>query len=231
MKYFIKLFSALILLFCVVSCNTANIESLTKASQDIATYCGTTNVQVSTTTGYSTEKDMNAYTITISDINVPADYPLNRIASHCAKLLYDKLDKEQRKDKNVIRVTINITGKSETNDYSMADIARAGAYIKKGRLMIDYIKKADYSSLNKSLAKEYFTEESYNNFQKEVLEKNKTVLAQTDSIADDGFYFEKVDGKSFVNVYSHTPIDSLNVRYRFTFTDSKQSKLAGLEIK
>lgn len=230
MKLFLKFSKSIIVLLCLVSCNTADYKSLTEASNEIATYCGTQNVQVSTSSGYSTEKDMNAYTITIGDIKVPDNYPLNRIASHSAKLLYDKLNKEQRKDKNIIRVTISLSGKSETNDYKMADLASADKYINKGRLMLDYIKKADYSGLKQSLEPKYFTEDNYNKFQTEVLEKNKATFAKIDSIIDDGFYIEKIDGKSFVTVYSHTPIDSLNIMYRFTF-DSKRAKLAGMEVR
>lgn len=230
MKSFLKFSQAIILLLCLVSCNTSDYKSFTEASKEIANYCGTQNVLVSTSTGYSTEKEMNAYTITIGDMRVPDNYPLNRIASHAAKLLYDKLNKEQRNDKNIIRVTISVTGKSETNDYKMADLAIAGKYIGKGRLMLDYIKKANYSGLKQSLDSKYFSEDNYINFQKDVLEKNKAIFAKIDKVIDDGFYIEKIEGKSFVTVYSHTPIDSLNVRYRFTF-DSKKVKLAGMEIR
>ena len=231
MKPFFKLLSVIALL-CISGCNTANLENLTKASNEIATYCNSQNVRVSTSTGISTgDKDMDAYTVEINDLKVVDGYPLSLVASHAAKILYDRLNDEQRKDKNIIRVMVSTTSKSETNDYIMADMARIGSFIKKGRLMVDYIKKADYNSLGKSLDKKYFTKENYEAFLEAVLKKNKDILSKTDTIQDDGFETAVIDGKNFINVYSHTPIDTLNVRYRFTFTDAKPPKLAGIQIK
>ncbi len=230
MKSFLKFSQAIILLLSLTSCNTADYNNLTEASKQIATYCGTQNVLVSNSTGFFTNDETNAYTITVNNVNIPFDYTIRRVASHCAQLLYNNLSNEQRKDKDVIRVTINLKGRSETSDFKMAKLKDAETYIKRGHVILEYIKKGDYKSLHDALDPKYFTEDGYNNFQRLILEKNKNVFAKIDTIVDDGFSFDMINGKQFAQVYSHTPIDTLNVRYRFLF-DLRKSSFAALEIK
>jgi len=230
MKSFLKFSQAIILLLSLISCNTANYNNLTEASKEIATYCGTQNVLVSNSTGFFTNDETNAYTITVNNVNIPFDYTIRRVASHCAQLLYNNLSNEQRKDKDVIRVTINLKGRSETSDFKMAKLKDAETYIKRGHVILGYIKKGDYKSLHDSLDPKYFTEDGYDSFQRLILEKNKNVFAKIDTIVDDGFSFDIINGKPFVQVYSHTPIDTMTIRYRFLF-DLRKSSFAALEIK
>ncbi|WP_116787437.1 hypothetical protein [Flavobacterium psychrotrophum] len=207
-------------------------EPLTKAIPEISAYCGTKDIQVGVASAVSGKESINAYTLEVANIKAIKDgYPAALVSSQCAKLFFDALTKEQRKDKNTIRVTVKSESKSETTDYKMEDMERVGAFVKDGNKVINLIKKGKYNNMYAMADPEFVTKEAFDILVRDIFEKQKTILAKTNKIQDDGFEFLEVNGVHFVNVFAHTPIDSLSVNYKVTFTDEKNPKIAGFFIK
>lgn len=207
-------------------------EPLTKAIPEIAAYCGTKDIQVGIASAISGKESINAYTLEVGNIKALKDgYPAALVSSQCAKLFFDALTKEQRKDKNTIRVTVKSDSKSETTDYKMEDLERIGSFVKEGNKVINLIKKGQYDTMYAMADPEFIKKDAFDVLVRDIFEKQRAVLAKTNKIQDDGFELLEVNGVHFVNVFAHTPIDSLSVSYKVTFTDEKKPKIAGFFIK
>ena len=216
-------------LFLLTGCGN---EPLTKALPEIAAYCGTNDIQIGMASEVSGKESINAYTLEIGGIKaIKEGYPPALVSSQCAKLLYDGLSDKQREDKNTIRVTIKSDAKSETTDYKMEDLKRVDAFVKKGEDVVKLIKKGDYDAMYTLADTNYIKRDVFNTIVRDIFEKQRTILSKTNKIQQDGFEFVEVSGIHVVNVFSHTPIDTLSVRYKLTFTDEKKPKMAGFIIK
>ena len=154
------------------------------------------------------------------------------VASHCAKLLYEKLTDEQRNDKEAINVKIVKTNGAEEFTYEMSQIKKIDGFIKVAHEAILKIKNKDYNGIyNINVDKSTITPEIFKaNLIDKVLQPNEEIFSKIKDIDVAGFDFKKENNLDLVEVYIVTPTEKNRVNYQITFKNQKNPKIAGIWI-
>lgn len=210
-------------------------ENLSKAASQIAAYCGSKDVLVSTSSvSHIGDETANNFNITISDAKQIEEkkYPVILVASHSAKLLYDSLSEEQRTENDAIIVKIVKSNGAEEIAYPISEIKKINGFIKVARESILKIKSKDYQGLygtyidKNVVTKEVFTTELVD----KVFKPNEKVFSNIKDIEISGFNFRKEKNFDLVEIYAITIVDKITVQYQITFKNEKNHKIAGLWV-
>jgi len=234
MKY-LKFAVFFITLFLLSSCG-GNFEDLTQAANKIATYCGTNDVKVnSSVMSHLGDKTVSSYTIIIAGVKkVNEDnYPSLLVASKSAKILYDTLSEEQRRDKNAITVKIVKTNGAEEFAYPFAEIKKIDGLIKVSSEAILKIKNKDYEGLYNSfldkttIAKDVY----YNNFIDKIIMPNQKIFGKIGEIEIAGFNFKKDSNLNLIEIFAVTVVGTDRITYQFEYKNEKNPKIAGIWVR
>lgn len=212
-----------------------DFENLSNAANEIANYCNTNEVNVSTASiSHFNGKNISTYNITIKNVKQleESNYPTMLIASHCAKLLYEKLTDEQRNDKEAINVKIVKANGAEEFTYSIPQIKKIDGFIKVAHEAILKIKNKDYNGLyNINIDESIIKQEVFKaNLIDKVLLPNEEIFNKITNIDVAGFDFKKENNFDLVEVYIVTPTEKNRINYKITFKNQKNPKIAGIWI-
>jgi len=212
-----------------------DFENLMNAANEISSYCGTKDVNVSETSmSHFNGKNISTYNITIKNVKQLEEggYPTMLVASHCAKLLYEKLTDEQRNEKEAINVKIVKAAGAEEFTYEITQIKKIDAFAKIAREAILKIKGKNYAGIyDTNIDKSAITQDVFTaNLVDKVLQPNEEIFGKITSIEIVGFDFRKENNYDLVDIYVATPTEKNRVNFQFTFKNQKNPKVAGIWI-
>jgi uncharacterized protein (UPF0305 family) len=231
----LKLAVVVAIMFLLNGCGEET-ENLSKAASQIAAYCGSKEVLVSTSSvSHIGDETANNFNITISDSKQIEEkkYPIVLVASHSAKLLYDNLSEEQRKKNDAIIVKVVKSNGSEEVAYPISELKKIDGFIKVARESILKIKSKDYQGLYSTyIDKETITLEVYTTeLVDKVFKPNESIFTNIKDIEIAGFNFRKENNFNLVEIYAITIVGKNRAQYRITFKNKKSHKIAGLWVE
>jgi len=228
----IKTFFAISLL-SLTSCS--NYENLSKSADLIAEYSGTADVTVGTSNYVDTNKgSVDAYEITIKNVAEIDNQKYNPelLASYSAKVLFENLLDDEKKERDIVNVKIVSTNKIFEYKYSLEDIKLIDKYLKTSSDFFLKLKSKDYVKMYEDYIDRSIISDTI--FKKDFIEKtvlkNEDVFSKISTIELNGFSINKIENKEIVEIISNSKLPDGHLNFSARFFKNGDGKIVGFDV-
>lgn len=217
----------------LTSCS--NYENLSKSANLIAEYSGTADVIVGTSNYADTNKGVvDAYEITIKNVAEIDNQKYNPelLASYSAKILFENLLDDEKKERDIVNVKIVSTNKNFEYKYSLNDIKLIDKYLKTSSEFFTKLKSKEYTKMYDNYLDKNTISDSI--FKKDFIEKtvlkNEDVFSKISTIELNGFSINKFDNKEIVEIISNTKLPNGHLNFSARFFKNGDGKIVGFNV-
>lgn len=217
----------------LVSCSS-EIRNLTKARNAIVEYCGSEDVNVSSSYAADTNNGYtDFYEITIKNVSVinKENYPPEYLAAIAAKTLFDNLSEEERQDRDLIKVTIETPNKKLDYEYSIKALSKVDHYLTITKEFIFKLTKGDFENLNSLVNTETInSKEIEKNMVKGFTLGKDTLFKKIEIIDLRSITFTTIKNQTGTELITFGNYGNDHFEFSTRFLDNKPGKISGFSI-